>query len=526
MDRWKTQTIQCKGGLNTSTDILSFQPGEAAELINYEAGIFGGYRRISGYTPYDPNSVPLAGGVFTGDVLGVCVFNGTSSQVSGVIAARSDRIYFSTGSGWTQIDNGARSFSQNRYQFVKYLNTAGGRNVAMLDGTNRAAKWDGTTYTLINGTGAPTNPRYGTFFNSCLVLAGYTSGGGLQAFSMSAPNADTDFDGSHGAIEINVHDNIVGIRSFRAVLYIFCQRSIWQLTGNSISNYAISPVALGIGCLAWDSIQEVNGDLVYLSADGIRTLSGTMKLNDVELGDLSKPVIDVANAIYTNSGNNPEHIVGTIVRKKNQYRLFYHDTTTPASDSKALMGMIRPGKQTMTQFGTYISTWEWAELQGIHCTCADSDFISGAEVVVHGDSDGLVYQQEKGSSFNGQNIYSSYLTAPLQLEDSELRKLMQKLTVYLHVEDITSISAYVIFDFADARVAQPNEIILDTTGVQPQYGSAIYGSSTYAHDIFLKDTENIWGSGKMVQIQFTTDDTNGSHSIQGLTLQYRPLGRR
>lgn len=524
MDRFKTLNVECKGGLNTSTDTLSYLPGEAAELINYEAGIFGGYRRISGYAKYDTTQVPTATGFNPGPILGVCVFNGAGTQTNGVIACRNNKIYFSSGNGWAAIDNGLR-VAGGRYQFARYLNN-NGRNIAMCDGTNPAVKWDGATYTVINGTGAPINPKYCTYFNGALVLSGYTSGGGLQAFSISKPGSDTVFDGTQGAIEISVHDNIVGIRSFRQILYIFCQRSIWQLNGTTTANYAIAPVALGIGCLAYDSIQEVNGDLVYLSADGIRTLSGTMKLNDVELGDLSKPIIDIANSVYVNAGSNPDNITSVIVRKKNQYRLFYRSTGQAQQSSLGIIGMIRPGKQTMTQFGTYISVWEWAQIQGIQCACCDSDFIGGNETVIHGDINGWVYQQETGTSFNGAQIYSSYLTAPLQLEDTEVRKLMEKLTIYYHSEGNSSIQTYTIFDLDDPNVMQPSPITLTAVTSQPTYGNAIYGTSTYASDVFFRNLSNILGSGKLVQFNFITNDTNASHSIQALSLQYRLLGRR
>lgn len=519
MDRWKTQNIACKGGLNTSTDTLSYLPGEAVALTNYEPGIYGGYRRINGYTKYDTNAVPG-----TGNVLGVCVYNGSNGTPGGVIACRGSSVYFGTGSGWTTTLTTART-GAGRYMFWKYQNV-NSRTIVMCDGVNPAAKWDGSTYTLINGTGAPTNPKFATWFNSALVLAGYTSGGGLQAFSISAPGIDTQFNGADGAVEISVHDNIVGVRSFRGTLYIFCEKTIWQLTGTSVATYAISPVATRIGCLAYDSIQEVNGDLVYLSADGIRTLTGTMKLNDVELGDLSKPIIDLANSVFITAGNSPDNICSNVVAKKNQYRLFYSPTGQAASNAVGIIGAIRPGKQSMTQFGTYISVWEWSTTQGIQAVCSDSDFVGGNELVVHGANDGFVYQQEVGNSFNGNNITSVYTTAPLQLEDTEIRKLVQKLTVYLHLEGNSLINIVPIYDLDSNQTMQPNSVRSIQGSPQSVYGQALYGTGVYSGSQLFDAVTNLVGSGKLVQIQFSTSDMNPPHSIQGISLQYRMLGRR
>lgn len=453
----------------------------------------------------------------TNTVLGVCVWNGSPG---GVLAASGAHVYFSSGTSWTSITSGRTS--AGRYQFVKYF-LNGAYKVAMCDGVNPAATWDGTTYTLLNGSGSPTNPRYCTFWNGTLALAGYSAN--PQEFVMTAPLTDNDFTGGDGALVFNVSDTIVGLRAFRGILYIFCTRSIFAMSGNTTATYSISSVATGIGCLAWDSIKEVNGDVCYLSADGIRTLSGTMKLNDVELGDLSKPIINLANSIYTDSSNNPNNISTAIVRLKNQYRIFYGSN----SSAEGIIGAIRPGKQTMTQFGTYISIWEWSTMQGITVACADSDFIGGVEYVIHGGYDGFVYRQESGNTFNGGPVPATYLTAPLQFDDPEIRKLIQKVTTYLHLEGSCSITLQPSFEFDDSSQAmQPlMGIQLPATFGGSTYGSGVYGTAVYGGGVQKYESRtNVYGSGRIIQFEYSTNDTNAPYSIQGISISYRPLGRR
>jgi hypothetical protein len=630
-DRWQTNVIQCRGGLNTSEDTLSYLPGEATELINYEPGIFGGYRRISGYTLFDTNAVPG-----TGSVLGIAVWNGPSA---GIVACRQSDVYFGSGTGWntrltgpinppssapTLSDtiagvipattyfakvtyvtpggettaspeaslsigssfvlivqsppqsptNGATGYnvyvstttgtetkqnatpialgtnwqeptsgliagsalpstntgslprtSAGKYRFGKYY-FGGSKVIAICDGVNPAGRWNGNTYSLINGVGAPTNPKFATFFAGCLVLAGYTSGGGISAFSISSPLGDSDFNGTDGAIEIQTSDVITGLRSYNDVLYIFCQRTIMSLTGTNVSNFVLDYVATGIGLTCPDSLQEVNGDLVYLAEDGIRTLSGTMKLNSMELGDISKPILTIANQIDNQIGNDPDQVSTVVIREKNQYRLFYNTPGQANADALGILGAIRPGKQTMTQFGSYISVWEWATLLGIRPFCCDSDLNGTSEVVAHGMDDGFIYQQELGTSFNGSNIISSYTTAPLTFDDPELRKLLQKITVFLHLEGAASVTGNIVYDFADPTVAQPTEFSFSgATGVAV-YGISIFGTGTFGGQVQPKISQNVQGSGKIIQLTFSTTDMNPSHTIQGITIQYRLLGRR
>ena len=51
-DQLQVQKVMCRGGLDTSRDVLAqgeTSPGSAIQLVNYEPAVTGGYRRISGF---------------------------------------------------------------------------------------------------------------------------------------------------------------------------------------------------------------------------------------------------------------------------------------------------------------------------------------------------------------------------------------------------------------------------------------------------------------------------------------------
>ena len=56
------------------------------------------------------------------------------------------------------------------------------------------------------------------------------------------------------------------------------------------TNFALAEVAKNVGTIAHHSIQELGGDLIFLAADGLRTVAGTERIGDVELGTISKQV--------------------------------------------------------------------------------------------------------------------------------------------------------------------------------------------------------------------------------------------
>lgn len=516
-DKWKTFPIQCVGGLNTSLDTLSYRVGEATQLLNFEPSLFGGYRRINGFEPYDTQEVPG-----TGSVLGVAVFPGTSGKI---IACRSNDVYVSTGSGWS-ASIGTRTGAK-KYRFAKYR-LGSGQNVAMCDQVNPAAKYDGTTYTLINGTGAPANPKYCTFWDNRLVLAGYSSN--LKAFSMSAPNTDTDFSGVNGAIEINTYSTITNVRAFRDILYIFCINAIYKLTGTTSADFALIPVSSNLGCNAPDSVQEVNGNLIYLAPDGFRTVAGTDRIGDVSLASISKQILSIVTDMLVTAGD-PDNISSIIIRGKNQYRFFCPNANDPESDAYGLIAAVRQGHSVNeTAFGRIIDEWEWGQTVGIKPACADSDFLGVHETIVHGGYDGFVYQQELGNSFNGASILAVYQTAPLTLEDPEIRKALKKLDLFFRIEGVTNISASLIYEFEFGSQIQTPPVMFTSPSSLFAYddaGTKYDDVAIYSTGILTPEvSNNVQGSGFIVQILFTTSDTNPSYSIQAITLQFRPLSRR
>lgn len=58
-DRVQSYKVICGGGLNSNEnhlDLSENSPGSATRLVNYEISLFGGYRRIEGFEPYNKNS--------------------------------------------------------------------------------------------------------------------------------------------------------------------------------------------------------------------------------------------------------------------------------------------------------------------------------------------------------------------------------------------------------------------------------------------------------------------------------------
>ena len=504
-DQLQVNKVICRGGLDTSRDVLTQgeqSPGSAIGLVNYEPAITGGYRRISGFE----NTYGTLPG--TGATLGVNIVNGINN---GILACRTPSSgfnylhYWNTStSAWVAATT-AGSPTMTGVGKVRFSNfNYTSKKTILTDGINPAATYDGTTYTQITHANAPTDPKYAVDFANHMFLAGDPAHPTKLFFS--APLAETDFATGNGAGIINVGFDIVAIKPFRDALYVFGTNNIKALKGTNTADFVLTGVTHDLGCLATDSIIEIGGDLLFLSQDGMRPISGTSRIGDVELETVSKDIQDLFRDIALNIDLNG--LSSVVIRQKSQFRIFFS-----ADESQGVIGGIRKQPDGFA--------FEFGQLLGLEATCAASGYLGQYEYVIHGTSDGKVHRQEIGNSFGGLDIFSVYQTPYLYMENPEQRKIFYKVNTYLRSEGEQSIILAVVYDYEDINVLNPTNYAMTTTGAAAYFSEATYnGTSIYSGNPSPIQTTNISGSGKSISFKYVTNGTDASHSIQGIVVTY------
>lgn len=517
-DRISAFKTSCLGGLDTNRDVLAqgeLYPGSATQLINYEPSLTGGYRRISGYE----NSYGTVPG--TGPVLGVAVVETLNNNIFACRKPSAGTNYFyrwdTATSNWIAISTPitVTMVGVKKVRFADY--NWGVQKVALVDGINPAAIYNGTTYTQITGANTPPAPKYVDAFHNHLFFAGCPS----EPFNLyfAAPFSDGDFNPANGAGVINVGFEIVQIKQFRDSLYIFGKNEIKQLNGISIADFVLAEVTTNLGCMVPDSVVELGGSLIFLSADGFRPIAGTSNNNDVELQTLSKKIQFTVNLILKDiisEAIDPETITSIVIRNKSQFRLF-----SPTADTSfGVLGGLREGNQGFAL--------EYSQMNGLEATCASSNFIGTEEFIIHGDAAGKVHRQEKGTSFAGNPILSVYQTPYYYFEDPTVRKNFYSITTFLRSEGPSEIALSVSYDFEDSvSVYNPANYGLTTAGAAAYYSEAVYDSlSVYDGNPSPVRRTTFEGSGFSIAFKYVTNDTNASHTIQGLVLNFAINDRR
>ena len=97
-DQIQSYKLVCSGGLNSNEnhlDLSDNSPGAATRLVNYEPGLFGGYRRIAGYDDFDTDygEVTVDGQTTgQGKVLGLAIFKDDVLNTTKIIRRRFQNI--------------------------------------------------------------------------------------------------------------------------------------------------------------------------------------------------------------------------------------------------------------------------------------------------------------------------------------------------------------------------------------------------------------------------------------------------
>ncbi len=435
------------------------------------------------------------------------VLTGGTSTATGTVASTP------TVKGWQAVSS-AGSPTMTGVDVVRFERYNWTEEVLLLtDGINPAAKYNGTTYTQITHTNAPNNPQFSSAFANHLWLAGDPD----EPFNIyfSSPNADTDFDPANGAGVINIGFTVTQLKAFRNQLYVFGQNQIKRIVGDNYSNFSVENVTNDLGCVAPDTVVEFGGDIIFLGPDGVRPISGTSRIGDVELETVSREIQKTFENYTANE--DVTKLKALVIRRKSQFRLFFE-----ANTSLSLLAAIR--KSSSAQ-----STFEYSQLVGIEATAVASGYVGQFEFVLHGDTTGKVFKQEEGNSFGGSDVLSVYQTPFYFMGDPELRKIFYRVKTFLKSEGATSISVGIEYNFGDSEIATPANFDLSTAGA----ASLFDASSTLYDETDVYDgnptpirTTNISGSGDSISIAYVTNGTNPSHTIQAVSILYGAGDRR
>ena len=568
--------FNCEGGLVLNRSTFLMQPGEALTLENFEPDLEGGYRRINGFRKFVNHIVPQTSGSgekvlmvasFADKVLaarGEKIFSSASTELSLDISASTgmtgsgtitvdstagfatsgtlqinSELFTYTGTSsttftgvtratssttaaahvvddavsttWTEIDSGRSS--AGKYTFERF-NFDGNDKIIFVDGANAPVVFNTSLSATDVSESSVSGSKFVAAFKNHMFYAGKSTT--PQTLVFSEPFDEDDFDAADGAGSIKVDDTIVGLKVFRDSLFIFCENRIFKLTGSALANFAITPVTRNIGCINGDSIQEFAGDLIFLGPDGLRTVAGTARIGDVELGTISKNV----QSLFDQNIKDSSLFESIVIPDKTQYRIFFVKDTVAGSLTRGVICVMKGDR------------YEFSEMLGIRPSATDTFVDAGDVLVLHGSFDGYILRQEKGNTFDGTSILGRYRSPDLSFGDSGIRKHMQRVIVNFKPESSIDADLKLRYDNESVESARPDPYPLDSSTVAAQYGTAVYSTTSSATQFVYGGStqplvrQSVEGSGFTVALRVDDGGETAPYSLKGFQLEYQVGARR
>ena len=359
------------------------------------------------------------------------------------------------------------------------------------DGMNRGFEFDGTTYAPINTNMVTDTPEYVWAHKKQLFFS----------FKASSQNSGIgepyQFTAITGASEIGMGDDITGFQTLPGKsLCINSRNSSNQLLGNSVSDYVLDDISSETGGLP-RTIQRI-GHVYCLDDRGIIRIQPTDKYGNFSINTISRKVQTLINSLVQVANASLTY------RKKNQYRIYGSDGT----------GLC------MTILDKGVAITEFLYPDNVACTVSGED-TNGREILFFGSDEGMVYQLDKGTSFDGEDI-EFFLFLPFNHSGSPTYlKTYRTASIELDAGGYTTFSYQPVFSYGDGDIPDHNAITVVSAGQ-----GGIWDVSNW--DIFFYDS----GVSNINSIPITGEGTNiglrisgssaidAGHKLDGITIQY------
>lgn len=265
-----------------------------------------------------------------------------------------------------------------RYEFDNY-NFGTAKRMYGVDGVNRGFEFDGTVFAPIDTGMTVDTPEHVAAFKNHLFFSFVAS------VQHSGTGTQYIFTPLFGASEINAGDSVTAFKVQPGVegggaLAIFSRNVTHVLFGTSTADWNLVRYKESMG--AYEYTVEMLVGTILLDDRGVTEFITAQAYGNFQHSALSALVHTWLNARRSLA------LASCVVRDKNQYRLFFSDDYALycTFDGQKLLGMM----PVLLDFS-------------VKCICS-LEASDGDEEIYAGGDDGMVYQMEKGTSFDGGDI--------------------------------------------------------------------------------------------------------------------------
>ena len=363
----------------------------------------------------------------------------------------------------TAIQTAITLLPSGRYEFIveNFAGGTGTRRIYGCDSVNRGFEFDGTVLVPIS-TGMTTDkPSHVHAHKKQLFFSFFGSS------QHSAPGTPYVWSVILGASEIGMGDTVTGYATQPGsetvgALAIFTRNRMDILYGTGVSNWSLIEYRAELGAYAY-SVQDV-GYTVFLDDQGVMSLKAAQTF-----GNFAHAALSARMKTWLN-GKRGLVTASCISRNKSQYRLFFSDGyvlyITFGADKIIGLMPVKLG---------HAATWAYS-----------SEESDGSETIYFGSTNGMVYQMEKGTSFDGDAIVHNINLAWDFLKTPQLVKRFHDASLEVSGSGYAEFSFTYSLGYGSTEIAQP--------GAQTEtssFSAAVWDAAGFTWDSFIWDGQTL-----------------------------------
>lgn len=300
-----------------------------------------------------------------------------------------------------------------------------------------------------------------------------------------------------GAAEIAIGDDITGYAQMAGdALAIISKNRIDQLIGTDVDDFTLSTVSNDTGAIE-HTIQKLD-HVFCLDNKGVIVVTPTDAYGNFSQVTMSRVVQALIEAVRVKA------VASVVYKKYNQYRIYCNDGT----------GLC----VTLLNQGLAFSSFVYPD----NVTCAVSgEDSSGNEVIFFGSDDGIVYQADKGSSFDGDEIEAFFVTPFNHSKGPTTLKSYKKATIEMTAEGYSAIRLHPDFSYGDPDSATHFLKTVTLQGGGGMWDVHAWGAFFYDSPAVEVPTMTIDGHGSNLSlVVYSKSDIDLGHKIDGAVVHY------
>lgn len=324
-------------------------------------------------------------------------------------------------------------------------------------------------------------------------------------------------------------DEVVALESFNGKLIIFGKNNIAIYNDPfdpSAATFALDEVIRGIGCVARDSVKAFGDDVLFLSADGVRSLNRTKIQDKMPLTDLTK---NVKNDIIKNiSTSSPKDIKAEYNHSGGYYLLsFTGINETYILDFKAINPDSSP-RITKWKTSKAKSPKSFLSLSSGSLYIGLGSTGTGAGASLLGNFNGVIAEYDRYSdlSYSGSTpvtstYQSEFKTTWMDFQRPYSAKILKKFISVIDGGREQDVTVNWFRDYSTLGDSANFNLAPIASGGTSLFGSAtsLFGASKYAPVFFPKEYRlNMSKSAKVVQIEMINIINGFKGSLQSITI--------